>query len=245
MTQIVTEKNFLKTLETLRDQVKAALSGCRETVYSAMAKAWRIVLLLRSDKKLQAKFIRRAKLKVATKGKAALQVVTEVMAFVMGAKTALKKKLAWKRGRVIEFLHDQGIKIAKIAAEIQSRGGIEAVLKQAAKLQPRRAKRSASTKTNAKEFKAHVAETRPKQDRNEYGDMSARSPATTQRNDRPLIMPVLISLSDRDALEDLPVDSKARIVVKRTNENGVKIAVIRIKKSKPTAHKLEDDDAWN
>ena len=34
---------------------------------------------------------------------------------------------------MIQFLHGQGVKTAKIAAEIKSRGGIEAVLKQAVK----------------------------------------------------------------------------------------------------------------
>src|SRR5450759_3653294 len=80
MTQVVTAKNFLKTLDSLRDQVKAALSGYREHVYGLMAKAWLVVLLLRKDKKLRRKFVRRAKLKVAAKGKTALKVVTEVMA---------------------------------------------------------------------------------------------------------------------------------------------------------------------
>jgi hypothetical protein len=68
----------------------------------------------------------------------------------MGVKTESGRKLAWKRGRVIEFLHDQGIKISKIAAEIQSRGGIEAVLKQAAEQKPRRDKVHSDTKNSVK-----------------------------------------------------------------------------------------------
>ena len=102
------------------------------------------------------------------------------MAYVMGANSESKRKLAWKRGRVIEFLHSQGIKIAKIAAEIKSRGGIEAVLKQAVKQQPRRDKKSAGKKASAKKSKHLVAKTRDKQDRDTFdsddSDIGARSP---------------------------------------------------------------------
>jgi hypothetical protein len=250
MTQVVTAKNFLKTLDSLRDQVKAALSGYREQVYGLMAKAWLVVLLLRKDKTLRRKFVRRAKLKVAAKGKTALNVVTEVMAYVMGAKTASKRKLAWKRGRVIEFLHSQGIKIAKIAAEIKSRGGIEAVFKQAVKQQPRRDKGSVGTKTGAKKSKPLLMKMRDKQDRDtadsDESDIGARSPVT-ERNDKLVVMklPMLIKLSDQDTLDELPIGSRVRIVATRTNQQGATIEVNRIKKLKPAVQKLDDDDDWD
>jgi hypothetical protein len=250
MTQVVTAKNFLKTLDSLRDQVKAALSGYREHVYGLMAKAWLVVLLLRKDKKLQRKFVRRAKLKIAAKGKTALKVVTEVMAYVMVAKTASERKLAWKRGRVIEFLHSQGIKIAKIAAEIKSRGGIEAVFKQAVKQQPRRDKGSVGTKTGAKKSKPLVVKTRDKQGRDtadsDESDIGARSPVT-ERNDKLVVMmlPMLIKLSDRDTLDELPIGSRVRIVATRTNQEGARIEVSKVKKLKPDVSKPEDDDTWD
>ena len=198
-----------------------------------MAKAWLVVLLLRKNKKLQRKFIRRAKLKVAAKGKTAFKVVTEVMAYVMGAKTESKRKLAWKRGRVIEFLHGQGTKIAKIAAEIRSRGGIEAVYRQAAKLKPRRDKGSAGEKASGKKAKALVAQTSDKHDRDESDDVDAGSPATSRRNDGLVIMPLLINLSNRDMLDELPIGSRVRIVATRTTtQRGAKIEVNRIKKLK-------------
>jgi hypothetical protein len=250
MTQVVTTKNFLKTLDSLRDQVKAALSGYREQVYGLMAKAWLVVLLLRKDKKLQRKFVRRAKLKIAAKGKTALKVVTEVMAYVMVAKTASERKLAWKRGRVIEFLHSQGIKIAKIAAEIKSRGGIEAVFKQAVKQQPRRDTGSVGTKTGAKKSKPLVVKTRDKQDRDtadsDESDIGARSPVT-ERNDKLVVfmLPMLIKLSDQDMLDELPIGSRVRIVATRTNQQGARIEVSKVKKLKPDVSKPEDDDTWD
>jgi hypothetical protein len=251
MKGVVTGKNFFETLDTLRGQVKAAGGEYRQQVYGFMARAWLIVLLLRKDKDLQRKFIRRAKLKVPGKGKVAFKVVTEVMAYVMGAKTETARKLAWKRGRVIEFLHDQGIKIAKIAAEIRSRGGIEAVLKEAAKRQPRRDKGSPGKKTNVKKAAAIFAMSghksdRDTPDRDESDSMTARSSGTSQRNDGQVIMlmPMLIKLSDRDMLEELPAESRVRIVGTRINQKGAKIKVSRIKKLKSGVRKLEDDDEW-
>jgi hypothetical protein len=246
MAPVITAENCLKTLDSLRDFVKAAVSGCRESIYGAMAKAWLVVLLLRKDKKLQRKFIRRAKLKVAAKGKTALKVVTEVMAYVMGAKTVSKRKLAWKRGRVIEFLHTEGIKIAKIAAEIKSRGGIEAIFKQAVKQQPRRQKGSGDAKTSEKKSKSFALKPRDAQVRdtsdNGESDMGARLPETG-RNDGQVIMSVLINLSDRDTLFELLDESSASLVVRRVNGGRAKIAVIRVKKRKVGAGK-KDEDAW-
>jgi hypothetical protein len=242
MKQVVDANNFLQTLDSLRGQVKAALGGYREQVYSLMAKAWLVVQLLRKDKKLRRRFIRRAKLKVAAKGKTAFKVVTEVMAYVMGAKTESKRKLAWKRGRVIEFLVGQGIKIGKIASEIHSRGGIEAVYNQAVKQKPRRDKGSAGEKASGRKAKALVAKTSEKQDRDESDDADAGSPATSRLNDGQIIMPLLINLSDRDMLAQLPAGSRVEIIATRISEKSAKIEVVRVKKLKVDASNLKDDD---
>ena len=232
MKPVVTAKNVFQTLDSLRDRVKAAFRGYREQVYGFMAKAWLIVLLLRKDKELLRKFIRRAKLKVAAKGKAVLKVVTEVMAYIMGVKTESGRKLAWKRGRVIEFLHDQGIKISKIAAEIQSRGGIEAVLKQAAEQKPRRDKVHSDTKNSVKKRETVVAKSSHKQDRDESDSANTGLPATTRRNDGQVVMPVLVNLSDRDMLVGPPVGSRVKIFATRINQKDAKIRIKRIDVSK-------------
>jgi hypothetical protein len=151
---------------------------------------------------------------------------------------------------VIQFLHGQGVKTAKIAAEIKSRGGIEAVLKQAVKQQPRRDKGSGGTKTGAKKSKPIAVKTRDKQDRDKSdSDVSDLTPASSagggRRNDGQVIMPVLINQSDRDKLFELLDESNASLVVKRVNGVGAKIAVVRVKKLKPGVRKPEDDDDWS
>ncbi|WP_156041981.1 hypothetical protein [Bradyrhizobium sp. URHD0069] len=243
MKQVVTAKNCLQVLDSLRDEVNAAFRGYREQVYGFMAKAWLIVLLLRRDKELQRKFIRRAKLKVAAKGTAALKVVTEVMAYVMGVKTESGRKLAWKRGRVIEFLHDQGIKIAKIAAEIQSRGGIEAVLKQAAAQKPRRPKEVPRSEEPTLDRTRHGHNDGTPQ----HGDfgVTAESSRAIRRNDRKVTMAVLIRLSDRDALAEFPAGSRVKIYGTLVGLQPATIEISRVKKlNGRTGNLRNDEDDW-
>ena len=96
------------------------MGGYHQQAYRLMAKAMFVTVLLRTNKKLKRKFIRHVRPKSDGKGgSGSINLVTEVMAYVMGAKSNSDRKIAWKHGRVIEFLHGEGVKIAKIAAEIQ------------------------------------------------------------------------------------------------------------------------------
>ena len=220
-----------------------------------MAKAMSVALLLSSSKKLKQKFIRHVRPKSdGNSGSASMNLVTEVMAYVMGARSESNRKIAWKRGRVIEFLHGEGVKIEKIAAEIQSRGGIEAILKHAAKQKPRRDKDTAGTKTKMKKSAAVTGTTSDKSsdrdtpDRDDSDVITARIPGTSRQNDGLILLPMLIKLSDRDMLEELPAESRVRIVATRINQKGATIEVNRIKKLKPAVQKLDDhddDDLWD
>jgi hypothetical protein len=176
-----------------------------------------------------------------------VNIVTEVMIYVMGVTSEAGRKIAWKRGRVIEFLHDQGVEIAKIATEIKTRGGIGAVLKQATKEDPRRKKVPTDAKPSAKKSKPLVVKTRDKQERdppesNESDVPPARSAGGSRRNDRQVIVPVLINLSDRDTLFDLPVEACVRMVAIRTNHKDAKIEVNRIKTLKSDVREENDGD---
>ena len=58
------------------------------------------------------------------------------------------------------------------------------------------------------------------------------------------MLPVLMKLSDRDMLEELPTGSRVKIVGTRVNQKGAKIEVGRITKLKAVVSELEDDDEW-
>jgi hypothetical protein len=205
-----------------------------------MAKAWLIVLLLRGDAKLQKRFIRHAKLKKSNRDR----IATEVMAYVMGVKTEPARKLAWKRGRVLEFLHEQGVKSGKIASEIKTRGGIEAIYKHAAKLTPRRDPKSAKTKPSEKKSKVlgkNGAGTNRQTAADDADPPSVRSSERLRTNDQQVAMQILINLSDREAIEEMPTDSQAKFTVKKINQKGAQIEVIRLKKL-PTETETTSND---
>src|ERR1700733_1451654 len=109
-------KSIMKQLDPIRHKIKKARGGYHQEVYNEMAAALPIALALSSNRKLKKKFLN----KVASQrspGGVPINIVTEVMVYVMDATSESGRKLAWRRGRVIEFLHFQGIKIKKIVAE--------------------------------------------------------------------------------------------------------------------------------
>jgi hypothetical protein len=79
-----------------------------------------------------------------------------VMVYVTDAKSQNAKKLAWKRARAVEHLHDfHGVPVGNIAAEILKRGGVEAVVRLAAEEDPiRPSKRDAENEGGTKIGKA-------------------------------------------------------------------------------------------
>jgi hypothetical protein len=218
----ITPKNIFKSLDYLRD----TLPGVREMAYRLMAWAWKVVLLLRGDKRLMKKFILKAKLK-AKKGKG--NIADAVMVYVMRAETNSMKQMAWKRSRVLLFLHEQGVKIGKMASEIEARGGIEAIYKQAVKSKPLRVlkpakKRASETESSVQKAKKNGL-SKPSAETDK--DAENRSPRT---NDQRAMLLVSIKLSDRDALSEMPLNAKAGLTIKRNeNQNGAKFTVLRVK----------------
>jgi hypothetical protein len=242
-------KSVTKELDALRLELQKARGGYHQEVYRVMAGSLVVALVLRENKTLARNFVRRVRPRAGNrKDGAAINLFTEVMVYVMGAATDSGRKLAWKRGRVIEYLHEEGVKIENIPSQIKARGGIEAVFKQAVKQQPRREKGSVGTKTGAKKSKPPVVKPGDKQDRdppdsNESAVIPAKSAGGSRRNDRKVIMPVLVTLSARDMLDESPIGTRVQIVATRTNEMGTRIEANRVTKLKSVVRK-EDDDDW-
>jgi hypothetical protein len=216
----ITPKNIFKSLDYIRD----ASLGVRATDYQLMALAWQGVLLLRKDKELLEKFKRKAGL-TAKKG----NIADAVMVYGLRAETKSMKQMAWKRSRVLQFLHEQGVKLGKMASEIETRGGIEAVYNQAVKLMPRRVSKSAKKKGSKTVSSVQKAKKNglSKPSVETASDSENRSPRT---NDQALTIELGIKLSDRDELFELSKDAKAKLTIERTNNlHGVQFKVIRFK----------------
>jgi hypothetical protein len=221
----ITSKNIFKTLNSVR----SAWSGVHKASYKLMGYAWQIVLLLRKNKELKAEFVSLAKLKVKKAKKR--NIADAVMAYVMRARTPSEKKMAWKRSRGLQFLHDEGIKSNKIALEIEARGGIEEICKQAVEQTPRRKPKNATKNLGGNSLKASSEKFKKSRESSpiDKSDDSAATPSL-RSNDQRAIMLLSIKLSDRDELSEMG-DAKARLTIKRSkNQTGAKFTVLRVTK---------------
>lgn len=243
--QSVTARNFQAVLDSLKNEYKKNLSGHNERTYTLMARALRVALFLRSNKKEEERFLHRVKTKRSSGG-VPINVVTEAMVYVAGATSESARKIAWRRGRVIEFLHNAGIKVSKIASEIRTRGGVNAVLKQATKENPRRQNMAPGDTAGSRVTKPPMVKTSDKERDTSGSDdakvSEAKAARGAQRNDGKVIMSVLIDLSDRDMLLELPPRSRVKMYATCGSQTQAKIEVSEVKKLKPKAREENDSD---
>jgi hypothetical protein len=125
----------LKKLKKLKRDYNSELKGYHDRQYEILADTMAIVVELRSDQSAIKAFL---KLSGKRPSKTNLEksenwLTSAVVAYVTGAKSENAIKLAWKLARGLEHLHDfHGISPENIAAEIRTRGGIEALASLAA-----------------------------------------------------------------------------------------------------------------
>lgn len=133
----------LKKLKKLKSDYNNERKGYRYRQYEILANTMAIVIELRSDGSAVKAFLKLSgKKNPPTKSKKIEEWLTAAaVAYVTAAKSENAIKLAWKRARVLDHLHDvHGIPPEEIADAIRSRGGIEAIAKEAVKENPRRPK---------------------------------------------------------------------------------------------------------
>jgi hypothetical protein len=135
----------VEKLRKLRSQYKTERAGYHGCVHETMARTMSVILTLRSSERALQRFLKltKAKNKMSPDDVAQSWITKVVMEYVMDAKSESAKKIAWKRARVLDHLHDfHGILPRNIAVEIRERGGIEAVIRLAAEEDPLRPKTS-------------------------------------------------------------------------------------------------------
>jgi len=135
-------KNNISKLKKLKLAYLRERKGYRETQYQILAGAMSIAVDLRSNRESRERFLRLSGAKspkAGSKGKSGW-ITRAVVGFVTSAKSENQIKLSSKRARVLEFLYDTHNVLPKdIPAEIRKQGGIEAIARLAAKVNPRRA----------------------------------------------------------------------------------------------------------
>jgi hypothetical protein len=152
----------VEKLRKLRRQFKAKRTGYHGHVHETMARAMGVILKLRSSNRSLRRFLKLTKVErtVSRDDQSQSWITQAVMVYVTDAKSENAKKLAWKRARVLDHLHDfHGVPVEKIAAEIRKRGGVEAVVRLAAKENPRRPSKAIAKEDS--ETDASTANTKP------------------------------------------------------------------------------------
>jgi hypothetical protein len=132
----------LKKLRKLQREYSGERRGYRDRQYQILAETMAIVVEIRGDEAATKAFSQLSK-KVRPAGSQDSKswITGAAVAYVTGAKSENAIKIAWKRARGLDHLHDfHGIPPEDIAAEIRKRGGIEAVARIAAEEDPRRQK---------------------------------------------------------------------------------------------------------
>lgn len=154
----------LKQLQRLRREYDKERKDYHHRQYDILADTMATVVELRSDESAVKAFLKLSgKKSPPVKSKKVEDWLTAaVVTYVTAAKSENAVKLAWKRARVLDYLYDvHAISTEKIADEIRSRGGIEAIAKEAMKENPRRPKAqnekaaSAANKSPFKSTNAH------------------------------------------------------------------------------------------
>jgi hypothetical protein len=121
--------------------------GYREQQYKLLGRVAALAVRLRLDDQLARAFTADFKRlcpaeRIAQKG----DLLDTVLIYVIGANTKSRRRLVWKRKRVIEYLSRIcAVMPENIPDEVRRRGGIEAVVSEAAAADPIR-KRTASSK---------------------------------------------------------------------------------------------------
>jgi hypothetical protein len=132
----------LKKLRKLQREYSGERRGYRDRQYQILAETMAIVVEIRGDEAATEAFSQLSKKVRPTGSQDSKSWITgAAVAYVTGAKSENAIKIAWKRARGLDHLHDfHGIPPEDIAAEIRKRGGIEAVARIAAEEDPRRQK---------------------------------------------------------------------------------------------------------
>jgi hypothetical protein len=127
-----TTDTLFAELDQIKSDFKRSYRTFRAALYNTLERAQSMIFRLLANETLERAFIRKLKrlsksAKGARKNQSDFNLSTEVMAMATGATSRAARKLAWKRGRVLDYLRHKKVKVEKTARALKSRGGIEKI----------------------------------------------------------------------------------------------------------------------
>lgn len=197
--------NPILSLKLLRKQCEREREGHRKRLIHLICEAFKHAIDLQAKPQRSKSFFELAA--VPAKRRKRANIVIEVIAYA----TCSKRKVASKRARAVEYLHAKGVAIEKLEREIERKGGIEAIAREAAQKEPRR-KRSS---TPARKHDVVAAGSTP----------TSKGAPALPRNDTKTKVTLEIQVSDLDFIRDLKPGQRIRLAASRLSD-GFQLARI-------------------
>jgi hypothetical protein len=229
----------LKKLKKLKRDYAAERQGYRDRQYKFLGETMAVVVGMRSDRKALNAFLKLSGKSSPRRdpNKPEDWLTSAAVAYVTGAKSESAIKLACKRARALDHLHDYHRVLPKnIATEIRARGGIEAVANLAAKEDPRRSKAQSEMNAASKSKKRGLRgierrdEERPDDLDGELVGNSDWPPGNDDADDDDDMVPISLGLDLRTKLQAIEVGRRVKLIGIRSEDDGGDNAVLKVKK---------------
>jgi hypothetical protein len=210
-----TAKTIFAELKDLANIHRRAKQGYREVLRKLMGRAATILDRIDNNDELGRKFALRLNRQNTRSNEARKSnLSTEVMAFIVGAKTRSARQMAFKYGRVLDVLRTAGVSADAIAKQIKSRGGIERIYQ---------------SSTNKQKFRLKKAKvisgSRPvQQNQPPQTEFDA-----AKKNNREILVTFYMNLADRDAILEVPKGTRVRLNTIRIGQPNAELKIRSIK----------------
>jgi len=218
------KSDTIAKIQTLQKQFKKVRSGYREDIRRITCEAYKVAIKIRKSSTKKKNFCELAGIRRRVQLRKGFDIARSVMVYVMGARTKSQLQLAWKRTRAVQYLHDDGVKLIDLEAEIRKRGGLESVAREAAKKDPRR-KPPPLIKLAGRKPKGFQEE-----DDDDDEDVVGTFPkASFGRNDGPTTIVVELNASDLDHIrKGTSAGQKIGMIVTRGNLSSPNFRLIKV-----------------
>ncbi|WP_315795686.1 hypothetical protein [Bradyrhizobium sp. SZCCHNRI3043] len=207
-----TIKTLLEELERSGSNLRNSSKGHRALLRSSLQTAQRIIVKFSDDKTLRSQFVSAVKkARNRRKKSAAINWPLEVVAKATGASSRKARKLASKRAGVLEYLRERGVAVKDTAITVKKEG-LE------------------------KLYSAWC-----KKKREALADAGKASKREKARNDKEVILPLRMRMSERDQLLDQKLGTKLTMLVSRVSKDDGDLQVRRVM----AANSLGDASDWD
>jgi hypothetical protein len=225
---IYTEKTALAELGVLRKRYVMNEKGHQRRLRSILQHAQHILAKLRRSEQMRHRFLKQVR-KNRQNGhtrSGALNLATEVLTKITGGTSRDGRQRAWKYGKVLDVLAEEGVPPEKTAHAIKSRGGIEKISGGTRGDRPPVRKAPEITK-------AATPQLAP-----QHVDLKVGS----GQNDREILCNIYMRLSDRDKISDHPVGTTVILETIRIGQPQADLRIRRISNVSGSDDEEEEED---